>query len=301
MMKGIIFDIKRYSVHDGNGLRTTLFFKGCPLRCLWCHNPESQRQKPQIVWYENRCISCFSCVKFCKEGAMDIALNKNIDINEKKCTLCGDCVDNCPTNALEIIGKEYETDELVKEILKDELFFENDGGVTISGGEPFVQYDFLMELMYALSKEKIDISLDTTGYTDKEKLLSSTKYVSLFLYDLKLMDSKKHKSYTGVGNETILENLKSLDGEGAQIAIRIPVIASVNDDEKNLEETVDFLLKLSNVVSVDLLPFHNMMVDKYKRLKLPFLLQNIDKPTNEMMEKIKKTFEKAEFKVNIGG
>ena len=300
-MKGIVFDIKRYSIHDGEGLRTTVFLKGCPMRCLWCHNPESQQLEPQMVWYENRCINCFSCVDSCKFNAINVDSDKRIEISAKLCSLCGECVKVCPTNAIEMIGKEYEARQLTNEILKDELFFEDGGGVTISGGEPFVQYDFLMEILSLLHNEKLNIALDTSGYTSKDKLLSSIEYVSLFLYDLKIMDSKKHKAYTGVDNRIILDNLKTLDENGAKIAVRIPVIPTINNDNENIKKTIDFLLKLKNIVSVDLLPFHNMMIDKYKRLKMPYLLGDIAKPDDNEMEKLKKEFQLAGFQVNIGG
>ncbi len=300
-MKGIVFDIKRYSIHDGEGLRTTVFLKGCPMRCLWCHNPESQQLEPQMVWYENRCINCFSCVDSCKFNAINVYSDKRIEISAKLCSLCGECVKVCPTNAIEMIGKEYEARQLTNEILKDELFFEDGGGVTISGGEPFVQYDFLMEILSLLHNEKLNIALDTSGYTSKDKLLSSIEYVSLFLYDLKIMDSKKHKAYTGVDNRIILDNLKTLDENGAKIAVRIPVIPTINNDNENIKKTIDFLLKLKNIVSVDLLPFHNMMIDKYKRLKMPYLLGDIAKPDDNEMEKLKKEFQLAGFQVNIGG
>ncbi len=300
-MKGIVFDIKRYSIHDGEGLRTTVFLKGCPMHCLWCHNPESQQLEPQMVWYENRCISCFSCVDSCKFNAINVDSDKRIEISAKLCSLCGECVKVCPTNAIEMIGKEYEAKQLTKEILKDELFFEDGGGVTISGGEPFVQYDFLMEILSLLHNEQLNIALDTSGYTSKDKLLSSIECVSLFLYDLKIMDSKKHKAYTGVDNRIILDNLKTLDENGAKIAVRIPVIPTINNDNENIEKTIDFLLKLKNIVSVDLLPFHNMMTDKYKRLKMPYLLGDIAKPDDNEMEKLKKEFQLAGFQVNIGG
>ena len=297
-MKGIVFDIKRYSIHDGPGLRTTVFFKGCPLRCIWCHNPESQQLKPQIVWYENRCISCSICVDSCRFNAIDSRYGININ---KNCTLCGECVKACPTNALEMIGKEYGVDELIDEILKDELFFENGGGVTISGGEPFVQSEFLFEVLDRLKKEQLHTALDTTGYVEWDKLKKSSEYVNLFLYDIKHMDSKKHKKYTGVGNELILENLTKLDSLGAETAIRIPVIPTINDDLENMKETAEFVCSLKNAVSVDLLPFHNMMEDKYKRLKLAFLVGDIEKPKDEKMEELRVLFEHAGLKVNMGG
>lgn len=299
-MKGLIFDIKRYSIHDGPGLRTTVFFKGCPLRCLWCHNPESQKTTQEIMYYEDKCILCLTCKHICKFDAIEIKKNK-ISIDTKKCTLCGDCTDNCPTTALKMVGKFYDVDELVEEVLKDKSFFEDGGGVTISGGEPFLQYEFLIELLKALKEENVHIALDTTGFTEEEKLIETTKYVDLYLYDIKHMDSGKHKAYTGVGNEKILKNLKSLDKHGGKIALRLPIIPSINDDEENIKRTIEFIKTLRNVVSVDLLPYHSMMVDKYKRLNMPFFVSHIKEPTNEEMEKLKETFEKEGFKVNVGG
>ncbi|AEA33340.1 glycyl-radical enzyme activating protein [Hippea maritima] len=298
-MKGLIFDIKRYSIHDGPGVRTTVFFKGCPLRCLWCHNPESQKPYQQIIYYEQKCIRCLTCKAVCKEDAISFTNNK-IEINTKRCTMCGKCWQSCPTNALEVVGQYYKTDELIEELTKDSAFFEG-GGITISGGEAFVQYEFLMELIKGLKAKHLHLALDTTGYTDKEKLLSTVEFIDLYLYDLKVMDPAKHKQYTGVDNTIILKNLKALDEKGAQIAIRIPIIPTINDDQENIKATIEFLKQLNNVVSVDLLPYHSMMVDKYKRLKMPFLLGDIKKPSDEEMEELKETFQKEGFKVNIGG
>ncbi|WP_025270357.1 glycyl-radical enzyme activating protein [Hippea sp. KM1] len=299
-MRGLIFDIKRYSIHDGPGVRTTVFFKGCPLRCLWCHNPESQKPYQQIIYYEQKCIRCLTCKAVCEKKAISF-INNRIEINTRLCDMCGKCWQNCPTNALEVVGQYYEIDELIKELTKDSVFFEDGGGITISGGEPFVQYDFLMELLKALKEKGLHIALDTTGYTAEEKLLSTVEFVDLYLYDLKIMDPSKHKRYTGVDNKTILSNLEALDKKDAKIAIRIPIIPTINDDEENINATIDFLKQLNNVVSVDLLPYHSMMVDKYKRLKMPFLLGDIKKPTDEEMERLKEAFQNEGFRVNIGG
>ena len=299
-MKGLIFDIKRYSIHDGPGLRTTVFFKGCPLRCPWCHNPESQKTTQEIMYYEDKCILCLTCVNVCNQEAIDIKYNK-IVINEKKCTLCGDCTDSCPTTALKMVGKFFEVKELATEIMKDQNFIENGGGVTISGGEPILQWDFLMELLSTLKSENVHIALDTSGFTETYKLLSTAKLVDLYLYDIKLMDPEKHKAYTGVGNKEILKNIMELDKIGAKISVRIPVIPTINDNTENIEKTVEFVSKLKNIASVDLLPYHSMMVDKYKRLKKPFFLGSIKKPSNETLENIKGKFERKGFKVNIGG
>ncbi len=298
-MKGIVFDIKRYSIHDGPGLRTTVFLKGCPLRCAWCHNPESQKLEPQIVYYKEKCIGCLTCRDVCRFNAVDVSEN-GISIN-KNCTMCGECAENCPTNALDIIGREYEAQELADEILKDELFFNAGGGITISGGEPFVQKEFLFELLDIIKQRRIHIALDTTGYTDEELILKAAEYTDLFLYDLKHMDSLKHKQYTGVSNEKILNNLKSISAYGAKIAIRIPIVPSINDSYENMKQTAEFISQLKGIISVDLLPYHDMMADKYKRLKMPFLMGSIKKPEDEKMEELKKMFEDYGFLVNIGG
>jgi len=299
-IKGLIFDIKRYSIHDGEGIRTTVFFKGCPLRCLWCHNPESQRPHQEIMYYENRCIRCLTCKAVCKENAVEFIENK-IEINTKKCTMCGKCWQNCPTNALEVVGRFYDVEELTEELLKDRVFFEDGGGITISGGEPFMQYEFLLALLKKLKQERVNIAIDTTGYTETKKLLSTIEFCDTYLYDLKVMDSKKHKRYTGVNNELILKNLEELDKNGGKTDIRIPIIPTINDDKENIKGTIEFLKKLKNIKSISLLPYHSMMVDKYKRLKMPFMLSNIRKPTDKQMEKLKEIFKNAGFNVNIGG
>ena len=298
-MKGIVFDVKRYSIHDGPGLRTTVFLKGCPLRCAWCHNPESQKLEPQIVYYKEKCIGCLTCRDVCRFNAVDVSEN-GISIN-KNCTMCGECAENCPTNALNIIGREYEAQELADEILKDEIFFNEGGGITISGGEPFSQKEFLFELLDIIKQRRIHIALDTTGYTDEELILKAAEYTDLFLYDLKHMDSLKHKQYTCVSNEKILDNLKSISAYGAKIAVRIPIIPSINDSYENMKQTAEFIYALKGIISVDLLPYHNMMSDKYKRLKMPFLMGSIKKPGDERIEKLKTMFENYGFLVNIGG
>ncbi len=299
-MKGLVFDIKRYSIHDGPGLRTTVFFKGCPLKCLWCHNPESQKSTKEIMYHAEECIFCLTCKSVCTKSAIGVEKN-HIKIDSKTCDLCGECTANCPTNALEMVGKFYEPEELKDEVLKDRDFFGNDGGITISGGEPLMQFDFLMRLLALLKKEQVNIALDTTGFTDTDKILSTLPYVDIYLYDIKHMDSKIHKKYTGVENDKILSNLIELDRNGARISIRFPLIPSINDDEENIKKTAQFVSKLNNIESVDILPYHSMMEDKYRKLEKPFLLKHIGKPTKKRIEYVKKQFEQFGLKVNIGG
>ena len=297
--KGLIFDIKRYSIHDGPGLRTTIFFKGCPLRCWWCHNPESQLNKMEIIHYQNKCIACKTCEAICPKNAIQFK-DKPI-INKNSCDLCGLCVDNCPTNALEMVGKYYTVQELLDEVAKERDFVEESGGVTISGGEPFMQYEFLVELLKALKENGYHTAVDTTGYTKIDYLLEAAKYCDLFMYDIKHMDDEKHKLYTGVSNRIILNNLLELDKSGAKINIRIPIIPTINDDEKNIMKTIAFLKQLKNITNIDLLPYHNMMIDKYSRLSKKFKLNHVNKPSNERMEEIREIFVKQGFKTGIGG
>jgi len=299
-MKGLIFDVKRYSIHDGPGVRTTVFFKGCPLRCLWCHNPESQKNTKELMHHPEDCIFCLTCKSVCNQSAINV--NKSgIEINQNLCTLCGECAENCPTNALEMIGKFYEPDELIDELLKDRDFFDDGGGVTVSGGEPLMQFDFLMEVLALLKKEQVNIALDTTGFADTDKLLSTLSFVDIYLYDIKHMDSETHKRYTGVGNGKIINNLIELDRKGARISIRLPLIPTINDDDENIEKTANFVSKLNCVESVDILPYHSMMEDKYKKLNRPFFLKHIKKPTKRRIEDVKRNFERFGLKVNIGG
>ncbi len=299
-MKGLIFDIKRYSIHDGPGLRTTVFFKGCPLRCLWCHNPESQKSAKEIMYHLEECILCLTCKNVCSNSAIEVE-NNRIKIDTNSCNLCGECTDNCPTNALEMVGKFYEPEELTEELLKDRDFFDDGGGITISGGEPFMQFEFLMELLALLKKEQVNIALDTTGFTETDRLLSTLPYVDIYLYDIKHMDSEIHKKYTGVENEKILSNLIELDRKGARISIRFPLIPTINDNDQNIEKTAKFVSRLNCSEGIDILPYHSMMEDKYRKLNKPFFLKHLKKPTDKKIEHVKRKFEKFGLKVNIGG
>ncbi|OSS41209.1 Pyruvate formate-lyase activating enzyme [Desulfurella amilsii] len=298
-MKGLIFDIKRYSIHDGEGIRTTIFFKGCPLSCLWCHNPESQSFKTQLVHYENKCINCKTCEHICKKQAIKIIDNK-AHINKLLCNMCLDCTKSCPTNALSEIGALYSINELVEEILKDKVFY-SEGGVTISGGEPFSQAKFLLYLVKKLKDYYLNIAIDTSGYTNFSNIEKILDYTDQFLYDLKIMDPQLHKKYTGVSNQIILENLEKLSCAARdKITIRLPIIPTINDNLDNLSQTAIFLKKLK-IHKIDLLFYHNIMLDKYRRLNMEFKLQHIKKPSDEAVNSIANFFKSQEFIVNIGG
>ncbi len=300
MKKGIVFDIKRFAINDGQGIRTTVFLKGCPLSCGWCHNPESRKKHFELVYYANKCINCGICVNNCHSETI-IQKDYGIEINSEKCEICGKCVEVCPTEALEILGYEITTDELTNLILKDSLFYdESGGGVTFSGGEPLVQKDFLLEMLKICKDYQIHTAVDTTGYTTQNNLEDIIPFTDIFLYDLKHMNSEIHQQICGVPNERILENLKFLSKNNANISIRIPIIPGINDGE-NLHQTLNFIKDLKNIVSVDILPYHNIMTQKYKRLGLEYYYENLMPLNDYEIENIKSIFETNNFKVTIGG
>ena len=250
-MKATIFDIERNSYVDGPGIRTTVFFKGCNLRCAWCHNPESQSPKPQMMFYKNKCTGCGKCKEKCPNHL-------------ESCELCGKCTLYCPHDAREICGKEYTVDEVMREILKDKVFYENSGGgVTFSGGECMLQIDFLEEILKACKQNGIHTAVDTAGLVPFEFFERIIPYTDLFLYDVKCYDSEKHKQYTGVGNELILENLKRLLATDKSVWIRIPIIPTVNDTEEEIRSIRSFLLSCGTPEKVELLPYHAMGKHKY--------------------------------------
>lgn len=297
---GTVINIQKYSVHDGPGIRTTVFFKGCPLKCWWCHNPESQSIKHEIMFFEERCTGCGVCVKRCSQKAIEIKEGYPV-LDEEKCLLCGKCADFCPNNAKEQVGKDITVQELMKEIMKDEVFYnESGGGVTFSGGEPLIHTEFLNEVLKLCKTRGIHTTVDTSGYALWENIDKIADKVNLFLYDLKFMDNEKHKKYIGVENVVILENLKRLSDIGANIYIRMPIIAGINDDDFHIDESIKFISKL-NISQVNLLPYHKMGMDKYKRLKMEYKLSGMEKPSDEKMEEIKEKFKKNGIKVEIGG
>lgn len=275
-MKATIFDIERNSYVDGPGIRTTVFFKGCNLRCVWCHNPESQSPKPQMMFYKNKCTGCGKCKERCPN-------------NLEKCGLCGKCTLYCPHDAREICGKEYTVDEVIREILKDKAFYDNsDGGVTFSGGECMLQIDFLEEILKECKKNGIHTAVDTAGYVQFEYFERILRFTDLFLYDIKCFDSEKHKQYTGVGNESILENLKRLLTTKKSVWIRIPIIPMVNDTEEELQKIKAFLEACQSPKKIELLPYHAMGEHKYEAIGKE--VQMFAVPSEEKMMRLKKIF-----------
>lgn len=300
-MKGNIFNIQKYSIHDGPGIRTTVFFKGCPLKCQWCHNPESQNFNKEVMFFKDKCIECGFCLKVCKNNALYFEEN-SIKINTDKCNICGDCCEECPTTARSMVGEEKSCDDVLKEILKDKIFYdESGGGVTFSGGEPLSQGEFLKTLLIKCKNKGINTTVDTSGFGDKELIEDIATYVDLFLYDLKIIDNEKHKKYIGVSNEIILNNLKALKNLNKRVFIRIPIIPTINDGNKDIDDFITTLKNIGVFEQINLLPYHNISSEKYRRLNKKYELTNINVPSDEKMEEIKKIFENEGFKVKIGG
>jgi pyruvate formate lyase activating enzyme len=285
-MKGMVFNIQRYSVDDGPGIRTTVFLKGCPLRCKWCHNPESISPKQELVLHENRCLRCGDCMTLCKNNAIISEDGKFVTLREF-CLACGTCIELCYAEAREIVGKEMTTEEVMVEIEKDVVFFdESGGGVTFSGGEPLLQHEFLVELLEECGKKNIHRVVDTTGFTSASILERVSRSVDLFLYDLKTLDDEKHRAYTGVSNRLILENLRRLAKWNKKVIVRIPIIPGINDDPENIRQTGLFVASLGNISEVQLLAYHKTGIEKYHRLGAEYRLEEVAAPSTEDLDDI---------------
>ncbi|WP_136798439.1 MULTISPECIES: glycyl-radical enzyme activating protein [Desulfosediminicola] len=302
MQSGLIFDIKRYAINDGPGIRATIFLKGCPLHCAWCHNPESISTKIQKMYNRDKCIGCKACEDACPEHACALT-KEGIVTDLSLCTSCGDCAEVCPTLATEMSGRVVTVEEMVAEVEKERVFFDQSGGgVTVSGGEPLLQSDFVCALYDELGAGAIHRAVDTTGFTRTETLLEVAKRTDLFLYDLKMMDSERHKKWTGVPNEQILKNLKTLAETGADINIRIPLIKGVNADDANIEQSANFIAGLPGVrPKVNILPYHNIMAGKYLRLGEAFDSTGLEEPDEAMQERVLDQFRAVGLKAMIGG
>lgn len=301
MITGIVFDIKKYSIHDGPGVRTTLFLKGCPLSCWWCHNPESQSTLPEIMFRPARCIGCGECVRICPEKAIS-AVSEGLHTELARCIRCGSCADACPSGAREMTGRTMTVEEAMQEIRKDILFYdESGGGVTFSGGEPLMQPDFLLALLQACGREEIHRAVDTTGFASTETILRIAEETDLFLYDLKHMDPELHRKYTGVSNEVILNNLRTLAESGAALNIRFPVIPGINDTEENIRQTAEFVRSLPGSQKMNILPYHRAGKEKYSNLGMPYRLEDTAEPSREHMENVRNELEGFGLEVKIGG
>jgi pyruvate formate lyase activating enzyme len=302
MTTSLIFDIKRYAINDGPGIRIVIFLKGCNLNCAWCHNPESISTETERMYAPAKCIQCGTCVMACHEKAITLT-PEGIITDAERCNMSGRCAEVCPTKAIEISGKPMSVDEIMNEIEKERVFFDQSGGgVTFSGGEPLLQSQFLIELLDECGKRRIHRAVDTAGLANTEIILEVAKRTDLFLYDLKLMDSEKHREWVGVPNEKILENLKMLAETRVKIIIRIPMIGGVNDDEENMKATARFVAELSGEKKeVNLLPYHKIAQTKYQKLGRPEDFQLLEEPTKEAQMQAIAIFQEYGIKASIGG
>jgi pyruvate formate lyase activating enzyme len=302
MQQGLIFDIKRYSINDGPGIRVTIFLKGCPLNCRWCHNPESISPKIQKLFTPGKCIGCGECCRACPVQAC-LLTEQGVVTDENLCNLCGKCAEVCPTLATEMSGCYRSVDELIKIIEKERPFFDQSGGgVTFSGGEPLLYPDFLIETLEACGLRQIHRAVDTSGFVNKESLLRVAKHTDLFLYDLKILDADKHRQYTSVDNRLILDNLKALAGSGAAIQIRIPLIGGVNDDNDSITAFAAFVAGLpGDKKPVNLLPFHDVAKGKDQKLGQERDLNGLREPTKADLERVVGLFADHGLIANVGG
>ena len=279
--KAVIYDIKRYAIHDGPGIRTTVFFKGCPLSCLWCHNPEGMAGKQQILYSQKRCVGCLECLDVCPQGALAMTPG-GITTDDTLCLKCGICCEQCPALAREAVARYKTVADVLALIRKDISFYEvSGGGVTFSGGEPLMQMSVLADLLKACWRDHIHTAVDTSGYAPWDVLEEILPFTRLFLYDLKIMDDDVHRRYTGVSNTQILGNLERLTQRGASVIVRMPLIPGINDSETAVYEAGTFIAGLCSTPAVEVIPYHDFQIAKYSRLGLVYGGQGITVPSPE--------------------
>ena len=290
--EGMIFNVQRYSTEDGPGIRTTVFMKGCPLKCIWCQNPEGLSKEPELMWYQTRCVAALECVKVCQEGALKLT-EDGMRIDRKKCTGCGECVKACPAGALELIGKTYNAEELLDEVLRDKAFYDkSNGGVTFGGGEPMLQVDFLEHVLPKLKETNTHVAIDTCGAVPWKYFERIIDYVDLFLFDLKLLDEEKFREYTGGNIHLVTDNAREISSHKIPMWVRTPIIPGYTDDGENIEGISQFINRnLASTQRYDLLSFNNMCKPKYERLDMNWELKHARLIGKERMEELKKIAE----------
>ena len=301
-MTGRVFDIKRYSIHDGPGIRTTVFLKGCSLGCLWCHNPEGVDPGPELMHWPSRCARCHACVEACPRGAVGLDASGAVAVDRAKCDLCGLCVESCLTDALQMVGREMTVDQVVAEAAKDLVFYEQSGGgVTLSGGDPAFQADFAAAVLDACRARGIRTALDTAGAAAAEDLERLAAKADLVLFDLKVMDESRHLELTGVPNGRVLDNLRRLAAGRTEVWARVPLVGGANDDDDNLRRTAAFLRELGTVRRVGLLTYHPGGADKARRLGKEDRFRRFAVPSEERTAAAEAAFRQAGLEVRRGG
>ncbi|MEM0037134.1 MAG: glycyl-radical enzyme activating protein [Candidatus Korarchaeum sp.] len=302
MSSGIVFDIQRFAIHDGPGIRTNVFMKGCPLRCWWCQNPEGISPEPQVMYFEFKCIHCHLCCDACPRGAIGVTEGDLHVINRSLCDGCGICADNCPSGALKLVGKVYTVDQLMEEIKKDVPYYDSSGGgVTFTGGEPLFQPRFLGEVLSACRELGIHTAIETSGFVSREVMRSLVSKIDLFLHDIKLLDDEESKYYTGVPSGPMVGNLRFLveSGRRNDVIARFPVIPTITNTDKNLKMIRELLLDLG-IEEIHLLPYHDVK-EKYDRLGIPYRMEVRRGPSKEELNQVKRFFEEAGLKVVLYG
>jgi len=298
IIQGWVFDIQRYSINDGPGIRTTVFLKGCPLGCLWCDNPESQLKMPELLYLPSLCINCQRCVSVCPNGATTVGPDERIQIDRSLCQVCGKCVEVCPTGARVIVGELMTVEEVFQVVSKDTLFYRNSGGgVTTSGGEPTHQPEFLKALLARCQEAGLHTALDTCGLVDWQTLEEILEYVDLVLFDLKHMDSEVHRNLTGVGNEIILQNLENT-AKRKSVVVRIPLVPGYTDSKTNIEASGEFLSRIG-ISRVDVVPYHQLGVGKYERLGKKYALSGLEAMSDERTELCMEILERYGLHVDV--
>jgi pyruvate formate lyase activating enzyme len=298
---GRLFAIKRYALHDGPDLRLTLFLKGCPLSCVWCHNPEGMRPGVQILSIPSRCVGCGECLTACPQGALS-AGPVSVERNDAACTACGTCAETCPALAHEALGRHWTVAEVMAEVQKEIPFFaDSQGGVTFSGGEPLAQPDFLEELLLACGRLGLHRAVDTSGFAPAETVLRIARHTDLFLFDLKHMDPAAHRRATGVDNAPILANLRLLAQAGTRVQLRLPLIPGLNDSDSNIRQTGLLAADLPGVDGIDVLPYHATAKGKYAKLGLPYPGADIPAAEPQQTERAAEILRNCGLTVRIGG
>jgi pyruvate formate lyase activating enzyme len=300
--KGFIYDLQRFAIHDGPGIRTLVYMKGCPLKCLWCSSPQTQNSKPEIMQNEINCKKCGTCIDVCPDHVITITDEDEIRFDRERCTNCGQCVESCPNQALKIIGYHVTTEELYQEVNKDSPFYRrSNGGVTVGGGEPTMQIDFVTAFLKRCKQTYINTAIETCGYVKWDNMENLLKYVDLVYIDIKHMDPEVHKNLTGFSNELILENVKKIS-KIKPIIIRIPVIPDYNDSEENITATARFAFDLGdNLKRLELLPYHKFGTQTYVRIGMEYKLTDVEPPSEDHMLRLKEIVESCGVKAQIGG